>query len=61
MKEIPIVFWERERGESKVRFAMLVTYLFRLVVLLARRMGTRLRPFRSPSLPQGQKVSKIEN
>jgi dolichol-phosphate mannosyltransferase len=36
VKEIPIVFHDRERGESKVRLSVLVTYLFRLVVLLAR-------------------------
>ncbi|MEY2521128.1 MAG: dolichol-phosphate mannosyltransferase [Verrucomicrobiota bacterium] len=37
VKEIPIVFRDRERGESKVRLSVLITYLFQLVVLLARR------------------------
>ncbi|MEP6698172.1 MAG: polyprenol monophosphomannose synthase [Verrucomicrobiota bacterium] len=39
--EIPIVFRDRERGESKMRLGVLVTYLWRLIVLLARRMGGR--------------------
>ncbi len=34
VKEIPIVFRDRERGESKMSFGVLVTYLLRLVVLL---------------------------
>jgi dolichol-phosphate mannosyltransferase len=42
VQEIPIVFLDRKRGESKMRFGVLVTYLFRLLVLLARRMGARL-------------------
>ena len=61
VKEIPIVFRDRERGESKMRFGVLVTYLLRLVVLLARRMGERLGRFRPPSLWQGHKLPKAEN
>jgi dolichol-phosphate mannosyltransferase len=61
VKEIPIVFRDRERGESKMRFDVLVTYLLRLLVLLARRMGARLGHFRSPSLPQGHELPKTEN
>jgi len=61
VKEIPIVFRDRERGESKMRFGVLVTYLLRLVVLLARRMGARLGQAWSPSLPRGHKVPKTEN
>jgi hypothetical protein len=61
VKEIPIVFRDRERGESKMRFGVLVTYLLRLVVLLARQMGARLGHSRSPSLPQGQELSETEN
>jgi dolichol-phosphate mannosyltransferase len=61
VKEIPIVFRDRERGESKMRFGVLVTYLVRLVVLLARRMGARLGLSRSPLLPQGHKLPKREN
>ncbi|MEN3369354.1 MAG: dolichol-phosphate mannosyltransferase [Verrucomicrobiota bacterium] len=49
IKEIPIVFRDRERGESKVRLSVLVTYLFRLVVLLAR-MAVPFRHSRSASL-----------
>jgi dolichol-phosphate mannosyltransferase len=56
VKEIPIVFRDRERGESKMRFGVLVTYLLRLLVLLARRMGARLGHSRSPSLPQGREL-----
>jgi dolichol-phosphate mannosyltransferase len=41
VKEIPIVFQDRERGESKMDFGILATYLFRLVVLIVRRIGTR--------------------
>ena len=37
--EIPIVFRDRERGESKMRLGVLVTYLLRLIVLLVRRVG----------------------
>jgi dolichol-phosphate mannosyltransferase len=61
VKEIPIVFRDRERGESKMRFGVLVTYLLRLVVLLARQMGARLGHSRSPSLPQGPELSETEN
>jgi dolichol-phosphate mannosyltransferase len=61
VKEIPIVFRDRERGESKMRFGVLVTYLLRLLVLIARRMGARLGRSRSPSLPQGHKLPKTEN
>ena len=60
VKEIPIVFRDRERGESKMRFGVLVTYLFRLVVLLARRVGARLGHPRSLSLPQRHKLPKTE-
>jgi dolichol-phosphate mannosyltransferase len=41
VKEIPIVFRDRERGQSKMRLGVLITYLLRLFVLLARRMGFR--------------------
>lgn len=41
VKEIPIVFRDRERGESKMRLSVLVTYLFRLIALLVRRIGVR--------------------
>jgi dolichol-phosphate mannosyltransferase len=51
VKEIPILFRDRERGESKVRLSVLVTYLFRLVVLLAR-MAVPFRHSRSASLPE---------
>jgi len=61
VKEIPIVFRDRERGESKMRFGVLVTYLLRLLVLLARLMGARLGVSRSPSLPRGHKFPKTEN
>jgi dolichol-phosphate mannosyltransferase len=61
VKEIPIVFRDREQGESKMRFGVLVTYLLRLLVLLARRMGARLGQSRSPSLPHGHKLPKAEN
>jgi dolichol-phosphate mannosyltransferase len=61
VKEIPIVFRDRERGASKMRFGVLITYLLRLLVLLARRMGVRLDPSRSPSPPQGHKRRKAEN
>jgi len=61
VKEIPIVFRDLERGVSKMRFGVLITYLLRLLVLLARRMGVRLDPSRSPSLPQGHKPPKAEN
>jgi dolichol-phosphate mannosyltransferase len=61
VKEIPIVFRDRERGESKMRFGVLITYLLRLLVLLARRMGARLGRSRSPSVPQGHELPKIEN
>jgi dolichol-phosphate mannosyltransferase len=61
VKEIPIVFRDRERGESKMRFDVLVTYLLRLLVLLARRMGARLGHSRSPSLPHGHKLSETES
>jgi dolichol-phosphate mannosyltransferase len=44
VKEMPIVFRDRERGESKMRFGVLVTYLLRLLVLLARRNGRPPRP-----------------
>jgi len=44
VKEIPIVFRDRERGESKMRFGVLVTYLLRLVGLLARQNGRPPRP-----------------
>ena len=33
VKEIPIVFRDRERGVSKMRFVILFTYLLRLVIL----------------------------
>jgi dolichol-phosphate mannosyltransferase len=60
VKEIPIVFRDRERGESKMRFGVLVTYLLRLLVLLARRMGARLGLSRPPSslLPQVDELPK---
>jgi dolichol-phosphate mannosyltransferase len=61
VKEIPIVFRDRERGESKMRLNVLVTYLFRLLVLLARRMGTRLGYSPLPSPPQGNKLPKAQN
>jgi dolichol-phosphate mannosyltransferase len=61
VKEIPIVFRDRERGESKMRLGVLVTYLLRLVVLLARRMGDHFGRSRPPSLWQGHKLPKTEN
>jgi dolichol-phosphate mannosyltransferase len=51
VKEVPIVFRDRERGESKVRLSVLVTYLFRLVVLLAR-MAVPFGQSRSAPLPE---------
>jgi dolichol-phosphate mannosyltransferase len=41
VKEIPIVFQDRERGESKMDIGVLATYLFRLVVLIVRRISIR--------------------
>ena len=61
VKEMPIVFRDRERGESKMRLNVLVTYLFRLLVLLARRMGARLAYSPLPSPPQGNKLPKAQN
>ena len=42
VKEIPICFQDRERGESKISFVILATYLFRVAVLILRRF--RLQP-----------------
>jgi dolichol-phosphate mannosyltransferase len=61
VKEIPIVFRDRERGESKIRFGVLITYLFRLVVLLARRTVAGFGRSRPPLLPQGHKLPKAES
>lgn len=60
VKEIPIVFRDRERGESKMRLGVLVTYLFRLLVLLARRMGSRLGHVWSSPEP-GEKATRTGN
>ncbi|HEY2140062.1 MAG TPA: polyprenol monophosphomannose synthase [Chthoniobacterales bacterium] len=38
VKEIPIVFHDRQRGKSKIGLGVLATYLFRLVVLIFRRL-----------------------
>jgi len=38
VREIPIVFRDRERGKSKISFGVLATYLFRLFRLIARRL-----------------------
>ncbi|HSP46117.1 MAG TPA: glycosyltransferase, partial [Chthoniobacterales bacterium] len=38
VREIPIVFRDRERGKSKIGFGVLATYLWRLVVLIVRRI-----------------------
>jgi dolichol-phosphate mannosyltransferase len=55
VKEIPIVFRDRERGESKMRLGILVTYLFRLIVLLSRRIGDRSgHSGRAPICPELQ-------
>jgi len=61
VKEIPIVFRDRERGESKIRFGVLITYLLRLVVLLARRMGAAFGGSRPAMLPQSHELPKTEN
>jgi dolichol-phosphate mannosyltransferase len=53
VKEIPIVFRDRERGESKVRLSVSVIYLFRLVILLART-AVPFRHFRGAALPRGE-------
>lgn len=51
VKEIPIVFHDRQRGKSKIGLGVLATYLLRLVVLIFRRIigspgrsGAALRP-----------------
>ena len=44
-----------------MRLNVLVTYLFRLLVLLARRMGARLGYSPLPSPPQGNKLPKAQN
>lgn len=59
--EVPIVFRDRERGESKIRFGVLVTYLQRLVVLLIRRVGPSFGRSRSSLVLQSHKLPKAEN
>lgn len=43
VKEIPIVFHDRVRGDSKMRFRILRTYFYRLSVLVLRRAQEKLR------------------
>lgn len=61
VKEIPIVFRDRERGESKIRLGILVTYLLRVVVLLVRRMGARPGRDRLPASAKSHAISKAES
>jgi len=43
VREIPIVFRDRTRGQSKIRLRVLAIYLFRLVALLRLRLTGRIR------------------
>jgi dolichol-phosphate mannosyltransferase len=61
VKEIPIVFRDRERGGSKMRFGVLATYLLRLMALLLRRAVARLGYVKSPSLSLVHDLPKTEN
>src|SRR2546428_1815333 len=45
VKEIPVVFRDRQRGESKMRFRVLLIYLKRLSFLIIRQTRDDLRRF----------------
>jgi dolichol-phosphate mannosyltransferase len=60
VKEVPIVFRDRERGESKIRLAVLFTYLVRLVVLLARRTAGRFDRSGTLPPPHAVKLPEVE-
>jgi dolichol-phosphate mannosyltransferase len=60
VKEIPIAFHDRERGKSKIRFAILAIYLFRLIILIFRRLDGRTSHSQAMSQAQIRSLSTVD-